>query len=529
MNIQSLTGGHLINGIWVPTGVGTFRAKNPVTGQHLPEDFYLAGPSEFAAAVAAAEEAREILRDMPEKQLVGFLRAVANGISGALDIGIARGEMETPLNVIQPGRIGGEIKASAFQTGMLTDLLESGWAANARRTPGIATGELFRLTPEIRTIMLPCGIVLVVTVCNFPWRFGVIGGDVISALVARCPVIVKGHRSQPGINEIFAEVMRQAMAAHNMPAGIFQMLQGDRSIVNAGLANLSINGLGFTGSRRAAKDIMRLIWERPDAPSFKVAIEAGGVNHTFITNSALIERFGEIAKDVATSALQAAGFFCTQMGLLVVEAGDAAQRLIAHVVTQFEARGPQHCLADSTMRDYNQGCEAMTAIPGVQRRELKFSRSADPDRTEANPSVFVCDGDTFLGDHRVEEEVFGPSIMICVARRDQMVDIARKSGAALTSVYYGGSGDETLMRAVQSARLRSARRHIASDMPTGVRLCGPNQHGGPWPAGCGGTSVGEDSIRRWQDPTAFQTRADYTFPEGFLPERLAAMDSVTGI
>jgi NADP-dependent aldehyde dehydrogenase len=62
-----------------------------------------------------------------------------------------------------------------------------------------------------------------------------------------------------------------------------------------------------------------------------------------------------------------------------------------------------------------------------------------------------------------------------------------------------------------------AGRIVMNGAPTGVEVCYAMQHGGSFPASTDGkyTSVGQDAIKRFVKPVAYQN-----FPQSLLPDEL---------
>lgn len=61
---------------------------------------------------------------------------------------------------------------------------------------------------------------------------------------------------------------------------------------------------------------------------------------------------------------------------------------------------------------------------------------------------------------------------------------------------------------------RNAGRILNNGLPTGVEVCDPMVHGGPYPAttNFGATSVGTMSIRRWLRPVCYQNMSVWLLP-----------------
>src|SRR5207245_8744874 len=104
--------------------------------------------------------------------------------------------------------------------------------------------------PDLRRMNQALGPVAVFGASNFPLAFSVAGGDTASAFAAGCPVVVKGHPAHPGVGELVARAVREAVAACRLPAGIFSYLPGTSNALGAAVvADPRIKAVGFTRSR----------------------------------------------------------------------------------------------------------------------------------------------------------------------------------------------------------------------------------------------------------------------------------------
>ena len=113
----------------------------------------------------------------------------------------------------------------------------------------------------------PIGVCGLITPWN--WPLNQIAVKVFSALAAGCTVILKPSEVAPYSAQILAEVLHAA----EVPAGVFNMIQGDGPGVGTALSSHpDIDMVSFTGSTRAGVEVARNA-----APTVKrVAQELGG-------------------------------------------------------------------------------------------------------------------------------------------------------------------------------------------------------------------------------------------------------------
>jgi len=134
------------------------------------------------------------------------------------------------------------------------------------------------------------------------------------------------------------------------------------------------------------------------------------------------------------------------------------------------------------------------------------------------PTLFLTDGQTFLSNHRLGEELFGPStVMVTASSREELLAIARRMEGHLTATIHGTASDLRDYAELVDILEQRVGRLIFNGFPTGVEVCAAMQHGGPYPATTDArtTSVGSAAIERFVRPIAFQG-----FPHDALPSEL---------
>ena len=237
---------------------------------------------------------------------------------------------------------------------------------------------------------------------NFPFAFGVLGGDTASALAAGCPVIAVEHPGHPRTSELLAEIAQGALAKCGAPRGAFALLAG-RATGASLIADAQVKAGAFTGSYAGGRALFDLASSRPDPIPFFA--EMGSVNPVFLTRQAVRQRGGEIAQGLVDSATLGVGQFCTKPGLVFVAdsvgcrhgGGPSSQRCAgAHAHGGHRGQlsaaaerddGQQHFSRDAREREQRGGWrigtvliidhEALKESGGAVRRVL---RSTDGDR-----------------------------------------------------------------------------------------------------------------------------------------------------
>ncbi len=296
---------HWIDGQVVASTSGrSGRVFNPATGEQSGE-VAMASVEEVDAAVAAATSAfpawratslsrrAEVLFRMRElvdanrKEIASRLTAEHGKV-----ISDAMGEVARGLENI-------EFACAA------PHLLKGGFSEQA------ATGI------DVYSIRQPLGVVAGITPFNFPamvpmWMFA-------NALACGNTFVLKPSEKDPSVSLFLAELLAQA----GLPAGCFNVVQGDKVAVDRLLEHPDVKALSFVGSTPIAK----YIYETGTANGKRVQALGGAKNHMLVLADADLD----MAADAAIGAAYgSAGERC--MAISVVLAADTiADDLVAKI------------------------------------------------------------------------------------------------------------------------------------------------------------------------------------------------------
>ena len=240
-----------INGQWVDSASGNkIAVENPATEETCG---YIAAGSaaDVDAAVAAARQAfGSWSKTSREERLAVFGRIMAEYEKRMPDIAAAISEeMGAPAAL-----------AGGFQVG-----LGSGHLATAME---VLKNFVFEEQKGASLVVKePIGVCGLITPWN--WPINQIAVKVFPALATGCTMILKPSEISPFSAQLFAEVLHAA----EVPAGVFNLIQGTGPEVGAAMsAHPDIDMISFTGSTRAGVEIARSA-----APTVKrVAQELGG-------------------------------------------------------------------------------------------------------------------------------------------------------------------------------------------------------------------------------------------------------------
>lgn len=507
---SQITGEHLLAGKRGAAGQRTFAAQHAANGSALAPLFRDATDDEIDRCLAEADDAFDALQCASVDQIATLLRRIADGIEEAGETLLQRAHEETAL---PPGRLVSERGRTVNQTRMFAKLVEEGsWTlaridhADPHRQP--------LPKPDVRTMLVGIGPVVVFGASNFPLAISVAGTDTISAFAARCPVVVKAHPGHPGTCEILGQIIARAVNDARLPPGCFSLVQGIGHEVGIELVRHPLTAaVAFTGSLRGGRALFDAATSRPNPIPFYG--ELGSANPVFLLPGAAEQRSEAIAEAYIQSVTLGVGQFCTNPGIVLAVGGSGFDRFVGAAA---KAVGSAPCAAmlhEGIHAAYNAGVARLVATPGVQTVAVATQGAA---ARHAACSIFRAPVGLVEDRPEVLEEVFGPASLVLECRStDEMLEFAKGLEGQLTATLHGTEDD--LLRHAPLVRVlqRKAGRLVFNGFPTGIEVCAAMHHGGPYPAAThsGYTSIGHASIYRFVRPVCFQN-----FPDPALPPEL---------
>ena len=314
-----------------------------------------------------------------------------------------------------------------------------------------------------------------VGVCGFitPWNWPInqIAAKVAPALATGCTMILKPSELSPFSAQIWAEVMHAA----GVPAGVFNLVQGDGPGVGAAIAaHPEVDMVSFTGSTGAGIEVARAA-----APSVKrVHQELGGKSANILLPDA----------DISTAA--AAGFRA-----LVANAGQSCNAPTRMLVPNSRRDEAVHALAEAAATlSVGDPLTSPDVGPVVSRKQFdKIQKlieagigegatvvAGGPGRPEGLDTGFYVRPTVFAdvtNDMTIaREEIFGP--VLCVLGYDtidEAVAIANDSVYGLAGYIQGK--DEAMIADVAS-RLRVGQVLVNQPHPDGMAPFGGYKQSG---------------------------------------------------
>jgi 2,5-dioxopentanoate dehydrogenase len=368
--------------------------------------------------------------------------------------------------------------------------------------------------PDLRLRKVPLGPVVVFGASNFPLAFSVAGGDTAAALAAGCPVIVKGHSAHPGTSDLVAQAVVAAVAACDLPPGVFALLNGNSRGLGAALvAHPHVKAVGFTGSRAGGLALLKIANERPEP--IPVYAEMSSINPVFLLPAALATRAEKLGQEFVGSLTLGVGQFCTNPGLAIALDSADLERFIAAAAAALSQVAPGVMLTSGIYSAYQTGVQRLLEHDKV----VLLARGAETQgRNCGHGALFAVRARDLLQHAEVMNEVFGASsVIVRCADEAELFAVAEHLEGQLTATLHLAAQDEALAGRLVPVLERKAGRLIANGWPTGVEVAHAMVHGGPFPATSDGrsTSVGTLAIERFLRPVCYQD-----FPDSLLPHAL---------
>ncbi len=420
---------HFINGQMVAGSSGRFSdIYNPNTGE-VQAQVALATEAEMAGAIEAAEAAfpawaatnpQRRARVMFEfkRLLEAHMDELAELLSSEHGKVIAdsRGDVQRGLEVVE------------YACGM--PQVQKGEYTGAAG-PGI----------DVYSMRQPLGVCAGITPFNFPamipmWMFAM-------AISAGNTFILKPSEKDPSVPMRLAELFLEAGA----PDGVLNVVNGDKTAVDAILDHPSIKAVSFVGS----SDIAQYIYSRGTANGTRVQAMGGAKNHGIILPDANMD---QAVKDIVGAAYGSAGERCMALPVVVPvgqktadefieRISDEARKLKVGISTDADAHyGPVVSAAHKAkVEDYIRiGAEEDGADLLIDGRG--FELQGYENGFFIGPTLF---DNVKPGMKTYEEEIFGPVLQVVRAE-------SLEEAAALPSNHQYGNGVAIFTRNGRAAR-----------------------------------------------------------------------------
>lgn len=177
---------------------------------------------------------------------------------------------------------------------------------------------------DVYSMRQPLGVVAGITPFNFPamipmWMFGI-------AIAVGNTFILKPSEKDPTVPVRLAELMMEAGA----PAGVLNVVHGDKAAVDAILDHPDIKAVSFVGS----SDIAHYVYSRGTANGKRVQAMGGAKNHGIILPDADLD---QATKDIIGAAYGSAGERCMALPVVAPVGRKTADEVRERVLAEIES------------------------------------------------------------------------------------------------------------------------------------------------------------------------------------------------
>lgn len=272
----------------------------------------------------------------------------------------------------------------------------------------------------------PHGVVAVFGPYNFPGHLP--NGHIVPALIAGNTVVFKPSELAPEVARVTVELWREA----GLPAGVLNLVQGERDTGIALANHRQIDGLFFTGSSDTGTLLHRQFGGRPE---IVLALEMGGNNPLVVAPVADIDA---AVHHTIQSAFLSAGQRCTCARRILVPTGEFGDRFLARFVEvseritvgEYDAEPQPFMGAVISARAAAKLVDAHDTLLASGARALLPMMQRDPALGFVTPAILDVTGVKDLPD----QEHFGPlAQVIRYADFDQAIAIANDTAYGLSA------------------------------------------------------------------------------------------------
>ncbi len=281
-----------INGQWVD-GEGSFLdVYNPSTGEVIAQ-VPVTTENRVAEAITAASQAFQSWKEVPLQKRVGYLFRLR-------DVLVDRKEELAHLISTDQAKHLADARAEVDRGIQLTE--------TACGLPLLLRGDKIAINGLLdgEIVREPIGVVGGLAPFNFPSL--VFGWFVPFAIGCGNTLVYKASEQSPMFMQVIAEILDDLQ----LPPGVFNLVNGDRPVVEQMLNSPDIQAMAFVGSTKVGK----IVAEGCGKTNKKAMVLAGAKNTMIVTKDANLKGFAENFKNACFGA---AGQRCMSAANVLVE------------------------------------------------------------------------------------------------------------------------------------------------------------------------------------------------------------------
>lgn len=288
---------HFIAGEWIEGTGETLAAENPTTGE-VAWIGRSATSQEVSDAIGAARRALAGWSNVGLQSRIKHLLDFAEKLKGARQQMIEAISISTGKPLWESAT---EADAMVNKVAISIDVETKRSAGTLSEAAGIRSATRYK----------PHGVCAVIGPFNFPGHLA--NGHIVPALLAGNTVVYKPSELTPGVAELYTRLLDEA----GLPKGVFNLVQGRGEVGKLLSEHADLDGIFFTGSRRAGVKIAKANVERTGRI---LALEMGGNNPLVVHK---VSDLKAAAYTIIQSAFITAGQRCSCARRLIVLESEA--------------------------------------------------------------------------------------------------------------------------------------------------------------------------------------------------------------
>lgn len=293
---------NFINGAWVdPETREYIDVENPSTGAVIARS-PLSGAADTERAIQAAQAAFPAWSRTAVSRRVDYLYALLNLVR----------EHEHAVARVIVAEMGKSLPDAYAETKRMIQNIEVACGMPMLQQGEKLVGSSLDIDGEV--IRLPLGVFAMIAPFNFPAM--VPFWFIPYALATGNTYIVKPSESVPGTMHLLTELIAKA----GFPAGVFNLVNGDKTVAHVLLDSPIIKGVSFVGST----GVCRIIAQKCAATNKRFQAMGSAKNHLVVMPDAKVD---EVVRNMITSCFGCAGQRCMAASAIVC-VGDDVHRAV---------------------------------------------------------------------------------------------------------------------------------------------------------------------------------------------------------
>ncbi|MEP3350275.1 MAG: succinylglutamate-semialdehyde dehydrogenase [Marinomonas sp.] len=303
---------HYINGQWLAGEGNAFRSIDPADASQVWQA-NSATAQQVDLAICAARDAFPTWANRPLEERLVIIDAFA---------ALVKENSEAIATVISR-ETGKPIWETRTEAAAMVGKVAISKQAYHERT-GEKTTPMLGATAKLRH--RPHGVVAVFGPYNFPGHLP--NGHIVPALIAGNTVVFKPSEQAPATSDLIIQLWEQA----GLPAGVLNLVQGERETGVALANHQGIDGLFFTGSPQVGHILHK---DFAGHPGKILALEMGGNNPLLVSEKVADQKAA--VHEIIQSAFISAGQRCTCARRLLLPKGTLGDAILESLITATKA------------------------------------------------------------------------------------------------------------------------------------------------------------------------------------------------